>query len=740
MLKVLKIRSVENTVYTPQYNRMRFRIPGDNLNTHLNESYFAFEVVPVDSAGDPIAPEVNIGFGNPQSGIYYPTCLLKTARIFRGDSNIPLEEINHFNLIDLNMKLFEKDNEDLSSDQYEGGFFVPDNFQSDKSPFWLEGKAEIHIYLKDIFGLCKSKDFYLSETDGLQVEFELEDQYNLFIENKPDEAQQLVYSSFDTSNVVATPLSNLNNKFISSTYNASAVPPVDLSDADGISNEELVTMGAPLNNFYISVGSTAYDVAGYDSTNKRMPITLNINTTSPIIYDSTQEFKSYGVNSTASNTVLAGANWNCIPSELVYKLSGSTNSDPLRSTYLDISGYSNIVMTGSTVTTPAKLTAWVPWPNNTPPTFTVNSIGCVSKLSPLATAKTWYETTIANGLGGAIPAQFTNLSGTLKDIITNSGGAMTLSTGNTAVRTITFTAGSLFSIDLVPGASYHMYFDEVNIGTTWNPVVKVGNTNINYMKAYSDSQQKPIIFKALDETVLEIQFGGNRAIASKNATIDAKLAGTPVGVANTVGRLVLRQIDGGSALNEVVASTLTYQIPRAELVLIQESKKSTDDTPKVYSTYKMEPTLIESAVGLWQHQFILEPNVSNAFLLYPPQYVDKTSTMHSLTESLGSYRWALDNIDNTNRDVVINQALHNDKLIDTFNNTDMKIKNLIYDVPDDVASVIPMKIYTSRDEDNMYMNNQSHTLQVVLKAGSGDLGSTLNPKNLYLFKQVLKTL
>ncbi len=739
MLKVLKIRSVENAVYTPQYNRMRFKVPSDNLNTHLNESYFSFEVVPVNSVGTPVDPEVNIGFGNASTGPYYPSCLLKTARIFRGDSNIPLEEINHYNLIDLNMKLYQKDIEDLASDQYESGFFVPDQFQSDKSPFWLEGKADIHIYLKDIFGLCKNKDFYLSDTEGLQFEFELEDQYNLFIENKPDEQHQLVYSSFDNSNVVATPLSDLNNKFISSTYNAAAVPPVNLSTADALSNAELVAMGAEPQNFFISIPSTGVTYGTYDSTNKRFPVTLNVGTSNVKLSDATQEFTAYGVNSTASNTILGTSNWASIPMELVYKLSGSTAADPIRSTYLDISGYTNIVMSGSTVTTPANFTGWIPWINSTAPSFTVSSISTASGLAPVATARTWWEIVTTNALGGNIPSQWGNLSGTLSDIVANSGGALTLSTGNSALRTITFSSGALKSIDLSIDSKYYMYFDIVNVGTAWNPEVKTGNTNINKMSLYTTSNGKPVVFTATDETVLQIQLSGNGSIASQNNLIDRKLASTIVGAANTVGRIVLRQIDD-STLSEIEASTLSYQIPRAELVLIQESKKSTDDIPKVYSTWKMEPTLIESAVGLWQHQFILEPNVSNAYLLYPPQYESAASTMHSLTDSLATYRWAIDNIDNTNRDVVVNQSLHYDKLIDTFNNSDYKLKTLATQVPADVPSILPMKIYTARDDENMYMNNQSHTLQVVLKAGTNDFGTTLAPKNLYLFKQVLKNL
>ncbi len=123
MLKVLKIRSVENYDYSTQYNRMRFKIPADNLNTHLSESYLSFQVKPVNADGSAVANTANVGFGNAQTGLYYPTCLLKTVRLFRGDSNVPLEEVQNFNILDQNLKLYQKDFENLASEQFEGGFF-----------------------------------------------------------------------------------------------------------------------------------------------------------------------------------------------------------------------------------------------------------------------------------------------------------------------------------------------------------------------------------------------------------------------------------------------------------------------------------------------------------------------------------------------------------------------------------------------------------------------------------------
>jgi hypothetical protein len=719
---------------------MRFKIPADNLNTHLEDSYLSFQVVPVTAAGVPVAPEVNVAFGAADgSTIYYPTSLLKIARIFRGDSNVPLEEINKLNLIDLNLKIYQKDTENNLSDQYENGNIISNIFQGDKSSFWLEGQADIHIYLKDIFGLCKNKDFYLSDTAGLQMEFELEDQYSLFIENIADESNQMVYTALSNTNVVQTPLSTLNNDFVSST-----LPGVssNLFSADTISNQQLVDMNSPLENFYVALNSSIdFNWGTYDATNKRISIAIAINTNTVPLYGNGEVFTAFGINDLAGNNILKNSNFPQIPLELVYKTTTSQTED-LKSLHFDFTTQIDIDMSGSTVTTPAILNGFIPWNSATAPTFIPLAIASASSLSIRATNRTWYPLTYVNDISGAIPAQFSNLTGSFNDMITNDGGAITLTPGtSTNAPTITITEAALGSgITFNLNCLHTIHFDEVNTGTTWVPLVKTGDNNINLMKTLEFvSSKNKLLFKATGARVLElVGYGANQGAINTQIT---KLLNRVLFPTTTVGTIVFRQISGpvtGLLGSEIQAADLTYEIPRAEVVLIQSSKKAADSPPKVYSTWKMEPTLIEYGTQMWQHQFILEPNTYNAMLLYPEQVSNGEQSMASATDSLATYRWAIDNIDNTNRDVAINQALHRDKLIDTFNNSDMKLKSLFAGD----SSIIPIKVYTGVDNENMYMNNQTHTLQVTLKAGLDDSGAQaqLVPKNLYLFKQILKTL
>lgn len=747
MLKVLKIRSIENADYTPQYNRMRFKIPVDNLNTHLDESYLSFQVQPKQADGTNTVPTNNYGFGNANDKLpYYPTCLFKVARLFSGDSNIPLEEINRFNLLDLNMKIYQKDLENMASDQYEAGFFVDDLFQADKSPFYLEGSADIHIPLKDIFGLCKNKDFYLSTTGGLQIEFELEDQYSLFVQNSNSKTAQRVYTSFDTTQSV-TPFSTLNNKYISSTQPPASVPPVALDDSELLPNEELLPQGAPKENFFINISNAVFDTVNYDETNKRMPVALTVSLLGGTIFDKTVQYKSFGIGSVAGNNILKNSNWKLMPMSLVYKKTDNPTTS--------IFGreLQNLTATLTDFTAPATnaiINAFLPWPNNVAPTgIVIKGIAMSNKLG-LATSNLFNQLTLTSGndVSGAVPTSYARVGGTIQQICTSAGAAMalTLGTGGT-YPLITFTSGALGSRTFTLDAYYIILLQKINVGTTvWAPIESSNHSRINdtqplrYYDAGGKSQT--LLLKATSATVLtfdKIYKDKDDAtnVAELNTIITTKQQASQI-----AGEIFTQQYIpapvAGVELGDVEQASLTYSIPTAELVLVQESKKSSDNTSNVYMTWKMEPTLIENSTNYWQKQFILEPNVASVCLIYPPQFSDKGQSMYSSDSSLLQYRWSLDNIDNTNRDVIINEALHNDKLIDWFNNTNMKLKSLPgSELLPSTSSIIPMKIYTAMDNENMYMDNKNHTLQVVLKSADGE---TFTPKNLYLFKQVLKTL
>lgn len=784
MLKVLKIRSVENAEYTKQQNRMRFKIPADNLNTHLNESYLSFDVQLVDTTtNNLITSDKNLGFGNDNKP-YYPTCLLKTVRLFRGDSNIPLEEIQHFNVLDQTIKMYEKDFEDLISDQLEKGFIVKDTFQGSYSQFFkptttpTAGVLSINIPLKYIFGLCKSNDFYLSETGGLQIEFELEDNYKLFNEQPVSNPVNAVVASsllVDEDTVTATSASTLAPAYVNSqsVRQSTFVSPssgslyedtstwstgniVNVSDTDGgvkdVGNTYTASLLTQFRTKYADAILNSY-WGTYDATKKVWPLTLPLevkmnNGSNPkfYIYNGVQyTLNTEVISSTNKNNLIAATTLGRFtPLKLYYKLN---QSDRI---WLSIDGRFVSSTPYVSSTSPATITIEIPSEDNTNKPLNNSMYHMMIEMCdviPEQTNDAKHIDLADNTTTGIIdipPSVGENCYAlsSLDAMQKSCTNIIYTEATDTTPPTIQFTNGLSDDFDTDNNAEYDMLLNPLfeNIGIpNYTAVVngsevslaqnpfrtingKSGPVTItlraktyNTLVIYDKVNNKPLVGSG---------WYGQFAGFFKNSTY---------GSIRFVNLSTENQVEGYGA---VPSQNISYKIPRAELVLIQSAKQSTDESPKVYSTWKMEPALIDYATSRWQHQFILEPGVFNACLVMPQQITsDGGQLMISETDKISSYRWSLDNIDNTNRDVLIYGSLHNDKLIDWFKNSNYELKSLsCYDNRSSFG-LIPMKIYTAMDNENMYMDNKTHTLQVVLNSIE-----TLEQKNLYLFKQVLKTL
>ena len=743
MLKVLKIRSVENAIYTTQQNRMRFRIPSDNLNTHLMDSYLSFQVELVDPVGVAPPAKVNIGFGDADT-LYYSTCLLKTVRLFRGDSNIPLEEIQNFNMLDQNLKYYEKDTENLATDQFTSGFLFDSVYQGKFSPFYWTGSSDIQIPLKYIFGLCKNKDFYLSNTDGLQMEFELEDRFKIFNKEVVEDTTDVI----DTSPVDDATITTDDGDTISnySPNNAGAQNPsgtgTTAQNATSKSTSKTKEFALTNNLYYIGVNSQ--DISGVRNAGGWWSIDVSCNTTKTIVNGITLN----GVFSTAeSNSINASGYANMIAYLAV------VGTDPKVSPTLypvDIDTFTGVTMSGATVSVPAKFRVKLPGQaglNATLPTF--NALAYINKRR-VATDLITIPLTIPNAVGGAIPATWTKFDAD-KSVFSNESNYLGTGTDTPYVKFTTSGNSILMDISqnaigagnsLITDALYEIqvvkYLNSLGnaIPSTSLKSLLLPNSQPDYIEASPKAYVNfgtSITYTLKATSALQLKFTPTRGFSIG----DVKEYFHLLSATAFYGNIVLRRVNNpsGTNLTTYEATDYTYKIPRAELVLLQESKKSSDAITKVYATWKMEPSLIETETYLWQKQFILEPNVANSILLTPPSgYV----SLYSVKSNINSYRWALDNIDNTNRDVVINNALHNDKLIDLFNNTGLKLKALVDETS---YGIIPMKIYTAMDDENVYMDNMSHTLQVVLKSDESATNPVTIPQmNVYLFKQVLKNM
>jgi hypothetical protein len=703
---------------------MRFRIPEDNLNTHLNESYVSFQVVPVDGNGDaiPVAASANLSFGNQDANIeYYASCLLKVVRLFRGDTNVPLEEIRHFNILDLNMKVYTKGFDDLISDQFDNGFVVENQFGAKQSSFFNEGStfvfAEVHIPLKDIFGLCKNKDFHLSETGGLLIEFELEDTYKLFIKDdtpfKTFPAQSLnpVPTPVSIQNAIYNPLMGSGNPV------ALGVEETNITVSDDPKEWKPVVIGT--NTFTLgALDATTKTLAGSTFTLAMAPVTLKNKTITNC------------VGNTQQNTIINAADIN-IPAFISYRA-------------VAVDEYFTAPLVNWKITTEwaAPATACVITGNVVMPALgadvTIDDVTVVFAHT-LTSLKKWIylDACIATAPPTNIPVNYAIIGDNfIGDFLNNNAKVAYVRNTGMASAEMTVTGAFNNGQVLVEGKQYDLFY------------------RILFADKAEDSKYigvKPGFANCVTSTSFQKITGtSNASLVSECTDVDGTLSfgatvtkiGSPktgYTKTNPYGQIYLRMRGSTSttALEDFTNAEVSYQIPKAELVLFQSEKQTTDVMPSVYKTWKWEAANIEYEVEVWNRQFILEPNVYNCYAMFLSLDEDTPSnnSMASGMNNLNAYRWAINNIDNTNRDVNTDGKLHKDKLIDTFNNSDVPLKNL--EVYQNGGELIPMKIFEARDDSNIYMNDVACTLQLKMVALAGE---KLDRVPVYLFKELFKHL
>jgi len=195
MLRTLRVRSQENAEYTQSYNRMRFIISPDGMSTDLSQSYLAFKLYVVNGrTRQPYTDEeiktlcfsnIMFSFSDSVGEAYSPACLIKTARLFYKGQ--PIEEIQYSNVLSQTLKQFQSDFETLASESImsmnNSGMLLNGSLATSTSSYFgaaqslTDPAVQVNIPLKDLFGVCKTNNFWI-DSDVL-IELELEDSKQL---------------------------------------------------------------------------------------------------------------------------------------------------------------------------------------------------------------------------------------------------------------------------------------------------------------------------------------------------------------------------------------------------------------------------------------------------------------------------------------------------------------------------------------------------------------------------------
>ena len=185
---------------------------------------------------------------------------------------------------------------------------------------------------------------------------------------------------------------------------------------------------------------------------------------------------------------------------------------------------------------------------------------------------------------------------------------------------------------------------------------------------------------------------------------------------------------------------LTYNIDKLELVLVQASKNKKMPMAMAYPSYRIEAFTIQTPLKTFDRQFnVIEPNVFNTCIMSP-----RVGSLVSTGREINRYRWSVNNISNTSKDIVIRTpitdyptGLHLDKMLDYFNNSSAPLKNFfglkgLENVANPVV-MFPLKVYTSSDQSQMFENSSAFTAQITMESEK-----TIEQGTMLFVKSVIK--
>lgn len=325
-----------------------------------------------------------------------------------------------------------------------------------------------------------------------------------------------------------------------------------------------------------------------------------------------------------------------------------------------------------------------------------------------------------------------------------------------------------FPLNLAGNCTIHLEFEDDTIQIVPLLFKKVTSGKIDLGTGQSTSAtNKNIVIARRTPEELNYYIGQPVTVKASNANVQTKInamAYDGTNVTITVNDAVVFNANAGENLitgkdSTVINTDLTYEVMDVELEVYQYQLNSNQQgnlSNKVrkginmnFITYGLErvnmPTVAASSV--YDRQFDLEPNTINVLGMMPitnsNPVTNKANPFYARFDNIKSYRWKLNGIDTTDRDVVPLQSLYNDRLISTLSSGFLKVKNLRLNNGLGPASLGYTAASTDRDpESNMIvqpipLNQGPQILQLRINQGASAMSAN---KIFHLYKQVQKSI
>ena len=758
----IKLRSVEQAIFKPSYNRLNFIVTPDGLSTDLSQSYLSMRVyltkaltgvrVTPQEMAVLIAQNLCVSFGNNDQS-YSPACMIRIARLFAGKNNELLEEVNFVNVLTQTiMHQLCSDFETVeasnlltgSSSQIGHGSSLPATMTA-----FLQNPTTVHVFLRDLFGVCRHSNFELAVTDGLQITLELEDRQNLFKITTLGDFQQINVPDISGNTIASVLPERFSNPveqgFLQSTNTMST------------SSQARGQFDAPSSGIFLDASSN--HMIQYPKEGFEYPASVYFEQPGVGLIIDTINFKT-GLTYTADQMVALG-----FVADAFVKLRYSITSSFAGATSVQPKDFYYMSQITAPVTTGFGLvnTLWY----DDIVGRTVDDIVTFMGLELLRTD----EVVALNyaGSGSALqellktntleldPTELTELTalGLLDAEFRPTGVTFDLGVQTVSAEPATSTTGS------------HIMPDRITNQLS-SAVRKIYSNQLTKLPAQGDkcriigvgdvdpSGNRILTFTSLGcETGTSIQAATIRPTGNEDIVISAATSLNFYfwNIQNHARAPNAVDLSGNPILH--FWNDLTYEIDKFELVLIQSSvdPKNRMPSPFVYSTWKLETANVEVEQQTWARQFILEQGVYNCWTLTPNfnTQEDNKGSLISTRRGLSHYRLLVNNIAQTNRDVYLQDfrsdypsSLYLDRLNDTFSNSDYILRSPtgIKGVQEtaDPVTVLPLKIYHAVSESAYVMGGPGGATVQLNLYGDPSMERKIKPGLVFFFKQLLKSL
>lgn len=758
----IKLRSVEQAIFKPSYNRLNFMIQPDGLATDLSQSYLSMRVyltkaitgdrVTKDEMLALIGQNLCVSFGNNDQS-YSPACMIRIARLFAGKNNELLEEINFSNVLTQTiMHQLCSDFETVeasnlltgSSSQIGHGSSLPATLTA-----FLQNPTTVHIFLHDLFGVCRHSNFELAVTDGLQITLELEDRQNLFKITTLGDFQQINVADVSGNTADAV----LPERFV----NPTAIGYLQSTNTMSTSCIPRGQFEAPSSNLFLDASGNY--MIQYPKEGFEYPASIYFQ----------QPTKGAIVNDVLFNTAL------------VY------TGDQLTAL-----GF----VTGGFVKLRYEITSSFVGASSIEPKafYFMTEIGNVNSAGFQMTNELWYDDIPGRTVDDVVT--FMGLELLRADEVVATGYTITQAQiyAQLASNTLVYSAADMVGLQNIGvlDATFRPTGVTFDLGVEMISVTPDAISGPHILPDLITNQSSSAVRKVFSNQITKLPAQGEKCRivgvvldASGNGTVKFTSwgceAGTsiqaqtflPTGVstnpfgfdaATGVNYYLWNVQNHARAPNNVDLSSnfiphflndLSYEIDKFELVLIQSSVDPNNRMPSpfVYSTWKLETANIEVEQQTWARQFILEQGVYNCWVLTPNWNTqdDNKGSMISSRRNISHFRLLVNNIAQTNRDIYLQDfrsdypsSLYLDRLNDTFSNSDYILRSPVgikgVQETADPVTILPLKIYHAVSETAYVMGGPGGATVQLNLYGDPSMDRKIKPGLLFFFKQLLKSL